>query len=67
MEERIQKLYKKREELKKKHYSTEEALEYSSISSEISACKMILELRKKKKKTIFWDVNFKNPKILKYV
>jgi len=40
---KIKKLIEKKEKLKKDYYTIEEAKKYSSISSEISAYKMILE------------------------
>ena len=68
IEDKIKQLIIKREKLKKDYFTKEEALEYSSISSEISAYKMILELRKKnKKKSSLEEVSFNNPKIIEYV
>jgi len=65
IENKIKQLVIKREKLKKNYFTKEEALEYSSISSEISAYKMILELRKKK--TSLEEVSFNNPKVIEYV
>jgi hypothetical protein len=68
IENKIEKLLKKRTNLKKEYFTIEEAKEYSSISSEISAYKMALELRKKdNKKSLFSKINFSNPKIIEYV